>query len=56
VKNANNWEELVLNTKAYDGLVSKAQTHKGVVKLIAHLMSNQEASHVTKVGEFPLEA
>jgi hypothetical protein len=35
VKNANNWKELALNTKAYNGLVSKAQTQNGVVKLIA---------------------
>ena len=34
VKNANNWKELALNTKACNGLVPTAQTHKGVVKLM----------------------
>lgn len=34
VKNANNWKELALNTKVFNGLVPTAQTHKGVVKLM----------------------
>ena len=33
-KNANNWKELALNTKVFNGLVPTAQTHKGVVKLM----------------------
>jgi hypothetical protein len=32
--NANNWKELALNTKGFNGLVLTAQTHKGVVKLM----------------------